>query len=112
MKRRFTDLRPSEYVWLASTWRTPVVHDRARGFDDREITLDGTTGERTGALPIWAFTVCGILVAEPRWEPGWSEMQTPPRFAVGPSRGNDLPLRLLNPAAIRPCRRCFNIENG
>ena len=107
-------LRPLSYVWVAQNYLPEVIYHAVRSHHDSDVEITravynvgGTREEHTAVMPPWAFTVCGVLTHEPTWEPGWSDQQEPHRFAAGSTRGLYVPLRLLNPAVARPCRRCF-----
>lgn len=97
--------RRGDYVWLAHTYGARLVYHTNAERDDRP----WTDGEHEGLVAGWAFTVCGITVYPPKWEPGWSDRQH--RFYAGDPRGTQLPLRLLNPERVRPCRRCFTVDD-
>lgn len=97
-------------VWVASLWRLPIIiHDRARDDVDRLVTAKARAGdryeERTALVPAWTYTACGVRFSELIWSDPWSTERG--RFAIGDYRGHLVPLRSLNPALSRLCRRCF-----
>ena len=91
-------MKPVDVVWIAITYvPRPIFHATDHELDDVIIAR----GTRVGPVAGWALSRCGKPMYWLQWSPDAG------RFYLGSANGLMLPWRLVNPEAMRACRRCW-----